>query len=268
MNARPCRPLKSGHFNRLSSRYDQYRTLDIEPVRYLVSKLSERAHEICDLGCGTGRYLFALIEHLAAKGGKVKRAYGVDISPNMLRIAEKCAERMGMPISWIEASAHQTGLPSASISLVTTFNAIHHLAIRETLDEVARIARPKALFAVYTRLREQEAEQLWGRWFPGYLDHSINPVRDFMLRLSQQNEGFRLIDTRDFTFYRETTLSEVRELTENRFYSTLSRYPESEFGRAYARFIANLKSNFEDPNKIRYPSSYSVFLYEVWPSAA
>ncbi len=40
-----------------------------------------------------------------------------------------------------------------------------------------------------------------------------------MLRLSQQNEGFRLIDTRDFTFYRETTLSEVRELTENRFYS-------------------------------------------------
>ncbi len=78
----------------------------------------------------------------------------------------------------------------------------------------------------------------------------------------------RLIDTRDFTFYRETTLSEVRELTENRFYSTLSRYPESEFGRAYARFIANLKSNYEDPNKIRYPSSYSMFLYEVWPSAA
>jgi ubiquinone/menaquinone biosynthesis C-methylase UbiE len=209
-----------------------------------------------------------LIEHLAANGGKVKRAYGVDISPNMLRIAEKCAKRMGMPISWIEASAYQTGLPSASISLVTAFNAIHHLPTRETLDEVARIARPKALFAVYTRLREQEAEQLWGRWFPGYLDHSINPVRDIMLKLSQQNEGFRLIDTRDFTFYRETTLAEVRELTENRFYSTLSRYSESEFGRAYARFIANLKSNFEDPKRIRYPSSYSVFLYEVCPSAA
>ncbi len=101
------------------------------------------------------------------------------------------------------------------------------------------------------------------------LARTRDPSRD-QHRESRRRRRFqgRLTDTRDFTFYRETTLSEVRELTENRFYSTLSRYPESEFERAYARFIANLKSNFEDPNKIRYPSSYSMFLYEVWPSAA
>ncbi len=103
---------------------------------------------------------------------------------------------------------------------------------------------------------------------PGIPRSQYQSGSGYYAEITAKKRSVRLIDTRDFTFYRETTLSEVRELTENRFYSTLSRFPESEFGRAYASFIANLKSNFEDPNKIRYPSSYSVFLYEVWPSAA
>lgn len=258
--------LKSEHFDRVSSQYDRYRTLDYEPVQYLVSKLPQCEHTICDLGCGTGRYLFALIEHLRAKRDPVERAYGVDKSPSMLQTAKKSAESVEIPISWIGATAEKTGLASASISLVTAFNAIHLLSIRETLDEVARIAQAKALFAVYTRLREQEAEHAWGRWFPGYLDYSIVLTRDSMLSLSQQNKRFNLVDTRDFTFWRKTNLNEICEQTKNRFYSTLARYPDGEFERAYETFVANLKSNFEDRDQIRYASSYSMFLYEVEPS--
>ncbi len=258
--------MKSGHFDRLSQRYDRYRTLDYEPVQYLASKLPRCEHTICDLGCGTGRYLFALIEHLQAKRDPVKRAYGVDKSPSMLQTARKGAESLETRISWIESTADKTGLASASVSLMTAFNAIHLFSIRETLDEVARVARPKALFAVYTRLREQEAEHVWGRWFPGYLDRSIVPNRDLMLSFPKQNERFGLVDTRDFTFWRKTTLTEIRERTENRFYSTLARYQDAEFERAYETFVANLKSNFEDPDRIVYASTYSMFLYRVGPA--
>ncbi len=196
----------------------------------------------------------------------MKRAYGVDKSPSMLQTARQSAESLETRISWIEATAEKTGLASASISLVIAFNSIQHFSIRGTLDEVARVARPKALFAVYTRLREQEAEHVWGRWFPGYLDRSIVPNRDFMLSFPKQNERFGLVDTRDFTFWRKTTLTEIREQAENRFYSTLARYPDAEFEGAYETFVANLKSNFEDPDRIVYASMYSMFLYRVEPS--
>ena len=252
-----------GHFDRLSSSYDRYRTLDHEPVRYLASKLPHSEHTICDLGCGTGRYLFALIEQLEANKDTVNGAYGVDVSQTMLETARERAEGLGMSISWIEASADRTGLAPDSISLVTAFNVIFHLPIRETLEEVARIARPKALFAVYARLREQEAEHVWGRWFPGYIDYTINPTREFMLGFSEQNRLFRLVDSRDFTFSRKTTLTEICEQTEGKFYSTLARYPDSEFERAYETFVANLKFNFDDPNEVVYPSTYSMFLYQV-----
>ena len=258
-------PFDGGHFDRLAPRYNEYRTLDLEPVRYLASKLPDREHTICELGCGTGRYLIALVEHLRDKQGKVKRAYGVDTSPGMLQTAKSCAKRLEFPISWVEASAVGTGLPSTSISLVTAFNVVHHLPLRETLDEVARLARPGAVFAVYTRVREQEAEHIWGRWFPEYLDHSVVPTRHVMLSLSRQCDGFRLIDAHDFTFWRTTTIDEIREQTESRFYSTLAHYSDAEFERAYATFVANLKSNIKDPGEIRYPSRYSMFLYEVGP---
>jgi ubiquinone/menaquinone biosynthesis C-methylase UbiE len=258
--------MKSDHFDDLSSRYDQFRTLDYEPVRYLASKLPECEHTICDLGCGTGRYLMALIEHLQAKRGVVKRAYGVDTSPGMLEEAMKYAEKFEIPISWVEATSHKTDLASASISLVTAFNAIHHFSIKETLDEVQRLARPKALLAVYTRLREQEPEHVWGRWFPGYLNYSVNPTRDFILSFSQLNDTFAFVDSRDFTFLRKTTFAWICAQTRNRYYSTLARYPDAEFERAFQTFVANLTSNFEDLNEIRYPSTYSMFLFEVKPS--
>ena len=89
-----------------------------------------------------------------------------------------------------------------------------------------------------------------------------------MLSFPKQNERFSLVDTRDFTLWRKTTLTEIREQTESRFYSTLARYQEAEFERAYKTFVANLECNFEDPERIVYASTYSMFLYRVEPSAS
>lgn len=72
-------------------------------------------------------------------------------------------------------------------------HSIHHLPIRVTVAEVERILIPGGYFAIYIRVLDQESEHIWGRWFPGYLDHSRVPTREFMTNLHCHNKAFQLL---------------------------------------------------------------------------
>ena len=251
------------YFNHLARKYDHYRTLDEAPVHYLINNVPGSDQTICDLGCGTGRYLIKIIKAFQESGVRINDAYGVDISPAMLETAKLHADGLNNPVSWILATSDRTGLSEQSISLVTAFNSFHHLPVAETLTEVARILSPGAFLAIYTRTREQEAEHIWGRWFPGYLDYSQVPTRIIMRGLSRYNKRFRLTQVKDFTFMRRVPFSWVCEQTENRYYSTLDRYPPGEFESSYAVFLENIKVNCQHLDEIMYNSSYSLFLYQL-----
>lgn len=175
----------------------------------------------------------------------------------------KLAAERGREVQWLRGSSHETGLPSASLSLVTAFNAIHHFSLDTTLPEVARISGPRAMFVVYTRLHEQEADHVWGRHFPDYLDHSINPARSLMESFGHLDDRFELMETRDYAFQREVDVDWILEQTRSKYYSTLGRYGEEEFNRAFEVFVERLRNERDDANLIRYPSSYSLFLYRV-----
>ena len=157
------------HFNHIAGGYTHSRTLDETPIDYLAKNVSGGEHTICDLGCGTGRYLTALIKAFQSTGVGVNAAYGVDTSPVMLEMARIEADGLKPHIDWILRPANSTGLPDLSISIVTAFNSIHHLPIQETLAEIRRILLPNGLFAIYSRVLDQESEHIWGRWFPGYV---------------------------------------------------------------------------------------------------
>ncbi len=187
----------------------------------------------------------------------------VDISPGMLETTKHQIEGVKPSINWVIASADNTGLSAHSISLVTAFNSIHHLPIPETLAEVARILIPGGFFAIYIRTWEQESEHIWGNWFPGYLDHSQVPTREFMTNLHCHNQSFQLLQVQDFTFARKATFAWIREQTENKHYSTLGRYAGEEFGKACSEFLNNIRANYSDLDEITYPSSYSLFLYQL-----
>ena len=52
------------HFNNIACSYNDYRTLDRAPVEYITDIVGTDTQAICNLGCGTGRYLVALMESL------------------------------------------------------------------------------------------------------------------------------------------------------------------------------------------------------------
>ncbi len=255
------------HFDNLANRYEKYRSLDKEPIEYLVERLPLTEVAICELGCGTGRYLSALVDQFAEKGSLITAAVGVDPSQRSLAAAQQNHAKAGTPITWRAGTSDKTGLMANRTSLVTSFNSIHHLPIASTLREIERISQDTALFAVYTRVREQEREHVWGQWFPAYLDHTVVPSREFVSGFAKINSRFRLVWSHDFTFTRRTTFSWICEQTQSKFYSTLSRYSDQEFDLAYATFVKNLESAYQDVDPISYPSSYSLFLYQIENSA-
>lgn len=250
------------HFLNVADVYDDCRTLDDAPVKYLTDIVSTDAHTICSLGCGTGRYLIELIKAFKSAGNHVNGAHGVDTSSTMLEIAESKTDGLKPAINWILGLASGTGLLDCSISLATAFNSIHHFPIKETLSEVKRILQPKGLFAIYTRVLEQESEHIWGRFFPGYIDYSTVFTREFMSNFHKYDKGWQLIEVQDFTYKRRASLPQICEQTRNRHYSTLARYSEHEFESAYGEFVKNIKKNYLDLDNIEYPSSNTLFIYQ------
>ena len=145
-----------GHFRQVAHKYDYYRTLDEAPIHFLVETFPEHGTSICEIGSGTGRYLIPLVQGYQKRGTKVVHAYGVDTSASMLDEARQASESSGIEIECIEGTSNQTGIPSHSVTLVTTFNAFHHFPVRETMAEMERIVKPGAVIGIYIRTRQQE----------------------------------------------------------------------------------------------------------------
>ena len=82
-----CRKVFNKHFNNIACTYNDCRSLDEAPVKYLTDFVGTDAHTICSLGCGTGRYLIALMKAFKSAGIHMNAAYGVDTSSIMLEIA-------------------------------------------------------------------------------------------------------------------------------------------------------------------------------------
>lgn len=263
-------PLESppDHFDKIASVYDHYRTLDSEPIRFLAETMRGTEQAICDLGCGTGRYLIPICRELQDAGVTVTSARGVDTSPEMIRVAARESIGSVPPIDWVLGSSCDTKAPDDSFSLVTAFNAFHHFPVKETLAECERILQPEGRLAIYIRTLEQEREHVWGQWFPDYLDYTkISPANE-MCTLFQMQSRFRLCEEKTFRIDRKTTLSWIFEQTRNKHYSTLQEYSNQDFERAYETFVENMKSHYVDREHVSYPSSYSLFIYEMGSSHA
>lgn len=251
------------HFDAVASDYNRYRTTDTEPVDWLVQAVPEREHSLCDLGCGTARYGFALAERLRKAGKPVRRLIGVDTSEEMLEEARAEPAAHDLECEWLVASSDKTGIARQSVTLSISFNSIHYLPFVETLSEVCRFSEGDGHLAVYTRLREREEEHVWGAWFPGYTDYSLVPSREEMEGVPSTDTRFALVASRDFRYPRESTFSWIAEKTRNKFYSTFDRYTHEDFERSYAEFVENLKANYRDLDRIVYWSSYSIWLYRI-----
>jgi SAM-dependent methyltransferase len=95
---------------------------------------------VADVGCGVGQVTVDLAELVGAKGHVV----GVDVSRAQLTEARRVAHRLQLVnVSWVEASAVATRLPSGAFDLVYCRYLLLHLVEPEAaLREMHRLLRP------------------------------------------------------------------------------------------------------------------------------
>jgi ubiquinone/menaquinone biosynthesis C-methylase UbiE len=93
-----------------------------------------RGKTVLDLGCGTGENVVLLLEHGA-------HVIGMDISPDLIAIAQKRLNDANLKASLAVGDAYQTGLPDESVDAIFSMALIHHLDIKLVRDEMWRVLR-------------------------------------------------------------------------------------------------------------------------------
>lgn len=109
---------------------------------------------VVDVGCGAG-----LLTHpAAAAAGPAGRAYGVDVSPEMLALAR---ERRPSEVCWVRGDATRLPFAAGSVDKVVCGGVLNHLAdVRPALAEYARVLAPSGRLAVsaWGDFRDDRAE--------------------------------------------------------------------------------------------------------------
>lgn len=88
-----------------------------------------------DLGCGSGEEIVPL----AQRGAHV---IGIDISPELIRIAERRLQAASVSAVVRVGSAYETGLDDASVDVVFCMSLIHHLDLPRVKAEMLRVLKP------------------------------------------------------------------------------------------------------------------------------
>jgi len=106
------------------------------PLEYAFHLLGDvRGKTVLELGCGKGENTIALV----SRGASV---IGIDISPELIEIAQARVHEANLEASIAVGDAYHTGLPDESVDVVFCAALVHHLDIKLARDEMRRVLRP------------------------------------------------------------------------------------------------------------------------------
>lgn len=128
-------------YDALAARYDRrWERYTRESLGVLRPLLAGRdAGSLLDLGCGTG----ALVPALGEWRVRVRRYTGVDLSPEMLRVAAGKGRAAGYPVGLVAASAGALPFRDGAFDTVATASSLHFWERpEEALREAGRVLRP------------------------------------------------------------------------------------------------------------------------------
>ena len=135
-HARLSGPAYHGEF---VARYDELRPKPPPELFELLGSLAPRRPPglIVDLGAGTG---ISTVPWSA----RASRVIGIELNPEMVRRARRAPN-----VTYVNESAHETGLPDACADIVTCAQSFHWMEPESTIAEIARLLRPGGVFAAY-----------------------------------------------------------------------------------------------------------------------
>lgn len=156
------------HFSGVSAGYRAFRPGYPAALFEWLAAVAPRRERAVDLGCGTGQASVAVAAHF-------DQVTGIDPS------AEQIARAAPHPrVRYVVAPAEVTGLPAASADLVIAAQAFHWFDPGRLQLELARLARPGAVFAAFTydlcRV-DPAVDEVVGRLYREVLDRYWPPER-------------------------------------------------------------------------------------------
>lgn len=126
------------HFSGISAGYQAFRPGYPAALFDWLASVAPRRERAVDLGCGNGQASVGLAAHFAEV---------IALDPS----AEQIAHAAPHPrVTYRVASAEATGLPAACADLVVAAQALHWFDPARLHPELARLARPGAVFAAFT----------------------------------------------------------------------------------------------------------------------
>lgn len=125
-------------------------------VDYAAVRPGEKA---LDVATGTGNTAIAL----SVAGAEVT---GLDVSPQMLKMAQGRAEEEDQTVRFVEGSAEAIPFEDATFDLVTARHAPHHFRdVSKFLAEVVRVLKPGGRFVMSDGISPTEEAKPWfDRW--------------------------------------------------------------------------------------------------------
>ncbi|MFY9300109.1 MAG: class I SAM-dependent methyltransferase [Candidatus Nitrosotenuis sp.] len=236
------------HFAAIAPKYRNLRTTDMEPISYIKRELSEadRIHG-ADIGCGAGRYTLRLVKQL---GKKCHLLYCVDKSEHMLaQLKNFLMEHSVNHFKILHSDAHKIPLKTDSLDFVVSFNAVHHFDVPNFLREASRILKNKSTLFIYTRLRSQNAKNVWGTHFPNFSDKETRLYElDELERMIEDAPNLHLRSIKFFEYERTSTLARLEEQAIGYHYSTFRLYPKKEFESSLDIFKKNITEKYDVDN--------------------
>ncbi|MFC2062695.1 class I SAM-dependent methyltransferase [Chloroflexota bacterium] len=246
------------HFSEVAVLYNDLRTTDLEPVKVIKDMLDGNSTiTAADIGCGAGRYSLQFLQHLG-----IHHLACIDVNKSMLERASSILEAAGLAnFRTIESAAEHIPLVDNSVDYIFTFNAIHHFDFVAFMQEAARITRDGGSIIIYTRLRSQNAENIWGTHFPLFLAKEDRLYE--MYELEQMIKPIPVLNiqcVKQFRYLRTASLSQLLNLARNSHYSTFSLYEKEEFASALEGFQRSISRNFSNPEHVKWFDAYTMLV--------
>ena len=233
--ARPDSFEVSCNFERLAKSYDDFHQAHSHFVDLLLQKHSLSVDSVvADFGCGTGNETVEIFKRVGCT------TFGLDPSPEMLNEARaKTAE-----ITWLEASAEETGLPGESMDAVTAFFSVHHFQnLSSWATETHRVLKEGGRCFVFSISHEQMRESLEYRFFPDLLEHDLARVPSLVkIEDELQHRGFE-VSQEKIPYETRIIDEDYIEMVRNRYRSGFQALSDTQIERGIQRIKENLASS-------------------------
>ena len=238
------------HFSAIASKYRNVRTLDAKPILHIKNILKEKPKiSMADIGCGDGRYSLELLKCLGDKC----YLHCIDSNEKMLTYLENYLIEQNVTNFCIRpGNADKLPLENDSMDCIVIFNAIHHFGIQRFLAEALGCLKNDGHLFIYTRLKNQNSRNIWGQYFPLFVEMEDRLYELDELEKNIQNADMSIHSTKVFGYSRTSSLDRLVHQAQNNHYSTFTLYDKETFDESLEAFQQNIKKNFGDLGQIKW----------------